>query len=251
MSGFYPFEQKCGNLLIAQLPSEGEWLWLYASATVPKFGPNMNIEPLMHALRSMCKADELPVPIQPGHILGKVRVVNITKAHAKQKYPHIPLFPDVRQILHIVQRLVLPNALKVSGTGLPRFDRWPQLNQQQQSNLLFAELGMTPSSDDDAPPGVPEFQRPASDDDSKPPKAPEFSQNDSNDDSNDSDGPPPPIFKTPPPSKSGRTESPLEKHPRSQIIHTLSLTHTHTHLHTKVNTGCSPAGYSGGYPQAA
>ena len=56
MSGFYPFEQKCGNLLIAHLPTEGEWLWLYASATVPKFGPNMNIEPLMHALRSMCKS---------------------------------------------------------------------------------------------------------------------------------------------------------------------------------------------------
>jgi hypothetical protein len=137
-----------------------------------------------------------------------------------------PLFPDVRQILHIVQRLVLPNALKVSGTGLPRFDRWPQLNQQQQTNLLFAELGMTPSSDDDAPPKMPEFQRPASDDDSKPPKAPEFIQNDSNDDSNDSESPP--IFKTPPPSKSGRTESPLEKHPRSQIIHTLTHTHTHT-----------------------
>ncbi len=230
MSGLYPFEQKCGNQLIAHLPNKGEWLWLYASATTPKFGPLMNIEPLMCALRRTTTVEDLPIPIQPGHVLGKIRVVNITKAYAKQKYPHIPLFPDVRQILHIVERLVLPNALKVSGTGLPRFDRWPQLNQQQQISLLSAELGMTPSSDDDAPPIIDELRSPASDDDSDaPPKIAEFRSPASDEDcmppevpdSHESDPvSPPPNFKTPPqPSKpkahpSGQTESPLEKHPK-------------------------------------
>jgi len=223
MSGFYPFEQKCGNLLIAHLPSEGEWLWLYASVTVPKFGPNMNIEPLMHALRGMCKADELPVPIQPGHILGKVRVVNITKAHAKQKYPHIPLFPDVRQILHIVQRLVLSNALVVSG--LRRFDRWPQLSKQQHIDLHYAvtqqaEVSMTSSSDEEdddcKPPAAPNFATASAsdDEDCKPPPAPKFKkQGDDllNEDSFST------TLKSPQPSQHSGivSQSPLEKHPRS------------------------------------
>jgi hypothetical protein len=225
MSGFYPFEQKCGNLLIAHLPSEGEWLWLYASATVPKFGPNMNIEPLMHVLRSMCKADELPVPIQPGHILGKVRVVNIAKAHAKQKYPHIPLFPDVRQILHIVERLVLPNALAVSG--LPRFDRWPQLNKQQLIDLHYAvtqaEVRMTSSSDEEdddcKPPAAPNFATASAsdDEDCRPPPAPKFKKQDDDDLLNDDDDSFSTSLKTPQPSQHSGivSQSPLQKHPKS------------------------------------
>jgi hypothetical protein len=220
MSGFYPFEQKCGNLLIAHLPTEGEWLWLYASATVPKFGPNMNIEPLMHALRSMCKADELPVPIRPGQILGKIRVVNITKAHAKQKYPHIPLFPDVRQILHIVERLVLPNALAVSG--LPRFDRWPQLNKQQHIDLHYAvtqaarRMNSDEEDDDCKPPAAPNFAAASAsdDEDCKPPPAPKFKNQDDDDHllnllGDDS------TLKTPSPNPGTVRQSPREKHPRS------------------------------------
>jgi hypothetical protein len=168
MSGIYPFEQKCGKQLIANLPDVGEWLWLYASVGVPKFGPHMNIQPLMRALKSIVTVEQLQVPIQPGRILGKVRVVNITRANARQWYPHIPLFPEVCQILHIVERLVLPKGFAVSG--LPRFDRWPQLNEQQRIDLFHAEtqalgpglcsLSMSDSEDDSdwSPPAKPKFE---------------------------------------------------------------------------------------------
>jgi hypothetical protein len=234
MSGVYPIEQKCGKRLIAHLPNEGEWLWLYASATIPRFGPLMNIEPLMRVLRNIVAAKKLPVPIQPGHILGKVRVVNITRAFARQKYPHIPLFSDTSQILHIVERLALAKGFAVSG--LPRFDRWPQLNQQQHTILLFAEtqaaLGMTVSSSDDEPPKP--YLDLVSDD--EPPIVPQF---ENNGDSDDDQLEEPPSSKTPLPpsfesqtSPSGQTKSPLPKHPRSQIYYThyiYTLTHTDTH----------------------